>query len=594
MAIKQYIVGNKKRGKQKSKHKPYLAFDVENDPVTGLFICASVYGDIKANQRKMEHIDEFFTDRFDLQRWILTKGKTNEGYKYIPFYLVGHNAGYDVVFIDEIIDDEKSLWAGSKFYQGLIKNTNVKVFDTLNYVRGTLGSWIETLDMEEKYGITKIPFTDDKPPSVLTKELQKRNRADGIATYHLMQYIENFFIEKANIPLKMTVGSCALEFWEKHHSTERWIRTNEDLMEFEREAYKGGRSEVFTRGEQTVYQYDVHKMYLSIMKDELLPNPCKNKFYQDGGNFKSDWNLERLFIADVDVYVPKQRLPPLPYYDKGIGKLIFPTGHFRAVFCSPELYDAVKRYGVKIEKVHRYVVYYKQGKYLSSFANWVWDEIVKYTDEKNKGMVAMLKTFGNSLYGKFGEKNGGSKWMKMCDFTGDPMDLIGKDSAERDGIAYVKVTEKDHWSKHSFPCLPAFITSYGRRKWLRKAKQYEEDVIYGDTDSIHLRITTKNLPPDEEGIGMWGIENGGKPKTNVYYRPKFYGEKKKGVPDRATFLSETKSSKTYQYDKPLRRAESIRTNQQQNKWVKIIKTLSLLDNKRIWKGNESEPINIKS
>ena len=99
MAIKQYIVGNKKRGKQKSKHKPYLAFDVENDPVTGLFICASVYGDIKANQRKMEHIDEFFTDRFDLQRWILTKGKTNEGYKYIPFYLVGHNAGYDVVFI---------------------------------------------------------------------------------------------------------------------------------------------------------------------------------------------------------------------------------------------------------------------------------------------------------------------------------------------------------------------------------------------------------------------------------------------------------------------------------------------------------------
>lgn len=592
MAIKQYIVGNKKHGEQKSKHKPYLAFDVENDPVTGLFICASVYGDIRRNKRKIERIDEFFTDRFDLQRWILTKGKVEGTHKHIPFYLAGHNAGYDVVFIDEIIDDEKTLWAGSKFYQGLIKDTTVKVYDTLNYVRGTLGFWIETLNMEEKYGIAKIPFTDDKPPSRLTPELRKRNRADAVATYHLMQYIEDFFIEKANIPLKMTVGSCALEFFEKHHSTERWIRTNEDLMEFEREAYKGGRTEVFTRGEQTVYQYDVHKMYLSIMKDELLPNPCKNKFYQDGGNFKSDWDLERPFIADVDVYVPKQRIPPLPYYDKKTGKLIFPVGHFRGVFCSVELYDAVKRYGVKIEKVHRYVVYYKEGKYLSSFANWVWNEIVHYTVENNKGMVAMLKVFGNALYGKFGEKNGGSKWIKLSDFTGEPEELIGKDSAERDGIAYVKLTEEEHWSKHSFPCLPTFITSYGRRKWLRKAKEHEEDVIYGDTDSVHLRAAAKNLPLDEDGIGAWGMENEGKSKINVYYRPKFYGDKKKGVPQRAALIGKTEETRTYRYQKPLKRAESIRTNQQQNKWVTIIKTLSLLDNKRVWKGNESEAMNI--
>lgn len=491
MVIKQYIVGNKQRKEQKSKHKLYLAFDVENDPVTGLFICASLYGDIRAKEKKIERIDEFFTDRFELMRWITTNGKVGGNRKYIPFYLVGHNAGYDVVFINEIIDDEKTLWAGSKFYQGLIKNTNVKVFDTLSYVKGTLGFWIETLDMEENYGITKIPFTNDKPPSTLTPELQERNRADAIATYHLMHYIENFFIDKANIPLKMTVGSCALEFWEKHHSLDRWIRTNEDIMEFEREAYRGGRSEVFTRGEQTVLQLDIHKMYLSIMKDELLPNPCKSKFYQDKGNFESDWDLERPFIADVDVYVPKQHIPPLPYHHKKLNKLIFPTGHFRGVFCSVELYDAVKRYNVKIEKVYRYVVYYNQGKYLSSFANWVWNEMVRYTAEKNKGMVAMLKTFGNALYGKFAEKNGGSKWIKLCDFTGDPEELIGMDSAERDGIAYVKLTEQEHWSRHSFPCLPTFITSYGRRKWLRSVKCLEKagfEVVYGDTDSIHVKI----------------------------------------------------------------------------------------------------------
>ena len=88
------------------------------------------------------------------------------------------------------------------------------------------------------------------------------------------------------------------------------------------------------------------------------------------------------------------------------------------------------------------------------------------------------------------------------------------------------------------------------------------------------------------------MENNGKPKSNMYYRPKFYGEKMKGVPHRAILVGQTEKTKTYRYQKPLKRAESIRTNQQQNKWVEIEKTLSTIDDKRVWNGNESQPISI--
>ena len=584
-----FRAGNKHYGNIQARHHPFLALDVENDPVTGNFICASLYGERKNAHGTKKIIDLFFTDRLALMDWIQKEGWSGKDQK-TPFNLVGHNIVYDLAFIDEIVNDSTRLQNGNSFYTAKIKETNVKVFDTANYARGSLADWIGYLDMEKTHNIKKIPFTDEQPPSELTTELKERNRADAVATWILANFLEDFAVKECNCPFKLTVGALSFLFWERHCASDLWIRDDEDLMEFERLSYRGGRVEVFRSGEQATYQYDVHKMYLSIMKEELLPNPCKVRFYDNDYRFNETYKNGFPFIADVEVYVPKQRIPPLPYVDKETGKLIFPTGRFRGVFTSVGLREAVDKHNVKILKVYRYSVYYEEKKYLSKFAEWVWEKQNYYKAEGNIGMYQMLKVFGNALYGKFGQKSGGTSWVKLEDYKGK--DIEGLDGLERDGVLYVQVTEPRKWSSHSFPVIAAFITAYGRRKWLRKAKEHEDFVVYGDTDSIHLDIRVPNKPKNEEGLGNWGAEYNGEAHYQQYYRPKHYGDRKKGVPKKAQLIGKTNTTLVYIYDKPLRRAESIRKGEQENKWVTIIKRISLLDDKRVWKGNESVAIHL--
>lgn len=564
---------------------PFIAFDAENESVKGKenflsIACAGKYVDSNHNIHPINR--DYYEDRFAFQYDLMKIAMKGSGKN--AFRLVGHNVDYDLKYITEIVDDDTRLSAGSRLITARLKagsTKGIKVYDTGNFVRGSLEQWIIDLNMEEEHGIVKLPLS----------ELKERNIMDAKATLILIKWIEKFMEDELKIPLQLTIGACSLYYFKKYFLKQGLIRNSQFLNDYERKSYKGGRVEVFKRGLREVRSYDVHKMYLSIMRDELVPLPQSGRYVKDSEGFDTIYKGKGQFIAHVKVKVPKQKIPPLPYFSIELNKLIFPTGTFIGYFTSVELRDAVENYGIKILKVYDYVYYKESVPLFKEFAKNIIELQKKYKDSGSPNLAYMIKTIGNSLYGKFGEKHGGGQWIKINDMVKNiPLEGLTTSFQGNEEYVYLPGSGKAKDSTHTFPCIPSFITSFGRVKLLKFLKAHEKDVVYGDTDSGHLEACgdTEDIPDGKE-VGEFGFEY---EETQIYYRPKMYGRIRKGIPEKAERIAEGKENDYFVFNRPFKRNEALRRGTEQNLWVDVMKKVCLEDDKRIWDGNESIAIHI--
>ena len=587
--------------KRKPIHKALLALDIENSPKTGKFINAALYGYIQNHHGKERKVDKFF-DKQEVLLDYLNKLKKPED-KNIPCKLIFFNLAYDIWFLSKISDDSAMLSSGTRIITGKLNN-GIPMLDLANHVDGTLEDWIGYLDMENKFGIKKESLTD----------LRKRVESDARATYELGHFIEDFYVHELKIPFKLTVASAARYLYALHYFDGYWYREEKNtwINQYEREGYRGGRCEVFKRGNRHVFSFDENSEYLSVMYDKKLPDPNTAKYYNNKNN---DTGLAKiiakdspdtLFIADVTLEVPEQRIPPLPFKkdkESPVSKLIFPVGTITGKYYSPELIYAVKNCGVKIIKVHSYVTYHSKP-YFRDYADFIWNKRKEYKDKHNRGMDLLIKKLGNALYGGFGQRN--PEWTyfgKLKDFEG----AIGENSdvniIKINGVDYIACGDsKKNDSSHTFPCIPGFITSYARVDLLDGLKANENIAVYGDTDSTHFECDKisdiKNIKIGD-GLGEWGLEY---EKTQIYLKPKMYGDKIKGVPKRAELVYTEKENEmrgypdiiTYVFRKPNRMKESFKRGLMPDKWEYVIKEVNVLDDKRVWDkdGLESVPIRV--
>jgi hypothetical protein len=561
--------------KRKPIHKALLAIDVENDPITGKFINAGLYGYVKDTHSKERLIDKVITNQKEFTDFLLNLKRKED--KNIPCKLVFFNLSYDYWFMTGICNDARMLSSGTRIITGELEN-GIPMLDLTNHVDGSLEDWIGYLKMEEKFGIYKPDLSD----------LTLRVKMDVRATYELAHYLEDFYVYQLGIPFKLTVASAARYLFALHFFDEKWYRPDNRqwLNNYEREGYRGGRTEVFKRGLRKVVSYDVNSMYLNVMHKAMLPNPNTAKYHKKD----FDINMDKIFLADVTVEVPKQKIPPLPFSVNK--KLIFPTGTFRGKFYSPELVYAVKNCGVKILKVHSYVTY-ESSLSFRKYAAFIWEKRKQAKAEKNTGMDKLIKKLGNSLYGGFGQRNvSWSYFGKAKDFSGVVGENMTPIISKIDGVDYISVgcSDKED-SQHTFPCIPAFITSYARKDLLVSLKNNEEDAVYCDTDSNKIEVTETTQHQMNEGdeLGEWGFEY---EKEQIFYKPKMYADKCKGVSKRAELVYEDETSRTYVYKRPNRMKESFRRGLTPNKWEYTVKEVSLIDEKRVWDGLESRPIHI--
>jgi hypothetical protein len=569
---------------KKCIHHPLLAIDFENDPKTGKFICAALYGYRKDHHKKEHLIDEYYEDAELLYKRIL---ELRDKGKNIPFHIIVFNGGYDHVFLEPIINDKTLLYGTSRFITARIKtlkpskgerHSGIKIIDLCNHVDGSLEDWIKHLDMENKYGIKKESLDN----------LEVRCRSDTKATYYLGSFLEDFYVHELGIGLKLTVSSASLAYFRKKHFKYYFERESQlpevNINDYERMAMRGGRTECFVRGEQTVHSYDVNSMYLSVMRDAEIPDPNTTRYYNNPVHWKEHFE-QYLGIFKCRVYAPESKVMCLPYSDGKTKKLIFPCGEFTGVWTNVELKEALNN-GYKILECYNYVIYKKSHKLFESFAKEIWDLRKKYKAAGNKGMDLMVKKLGNGQYGKYGQQNGEDGYYgKLEDFDGE---IEGNPCISIiNGVEYISISSKTKTdSEHTFPCIPAFILAYARIKLYRMLKKHEEDVVYCDTDSIKFRGENNEVSSKE--LGEFGYEY---TETQWFYKPKMYGAKLKGVPKRAKQYSTIADHKMHAvYEKPNRFKESIRRGLIPNQWVSMDKVIGLEDDKRIWDGNESRPI----
>ncbi|MBT9142781.1 MAG: hypothetical protein DDT29_01177 [Dehalococcoidia bacterium] len=565
-------------------HHPLLAVDIENNPTTGEFICAGIFGDIRKQFSKKEgkkvktiwttqRLEEYFTDIIKFHNFLLSLDKNS-------CLLIFFNLSYDKVFLDGIIKEPELDKTGSIKQTVLTVGTRVilvtlkqglKCMDLTNHVDGSLSDWIDYLKLTEKEGVYKVELT----------EYQERVTNDAKATYYLGTFLEDFYYKECGVPLCLTVGSNAMRLFTQKFFTDYWFRKDDFLSNYERNAYYGGRSELFQRGFYYTYSYDVNGMYLSIMKEELFPDVNYSRYINNGSLWQRYFN-KYLGIYHCKVRAPdKLYLPVLPI--RIDNKLKFPLGEFSGYWTSLELQEALKL-GYQIIEVYDFVIYLKSKLYFKDYANFIWDKREEYQKEGNKGMDLMIKKLGNALYGKFAQRNGNNYFGRVKDY---PLEIPeGVKLFEYNKELWVVITGKETPAKFEFPVLSVFISAYARLKLFKGMLANQESLIYSDTDSLKLTAPAKDIEIGNN-LGQWSFQG---EEYLTFYRPKFYGNKVKGVPKTATLVEETNEYKEFSFFKPLREREAIKRGLVPNQWREVTKVCSFLDDKRNWNGNQSSPL----
>ena len=196
----------------------------------------------------------------------------------------------------------------------------------------------------------------------------------------------------------------------------------------------------------------------------------------------------------------------------------------------------------------------------------------------DEALEHLYKHYGNGLYGKFGQRNGGDKkYVRLEQFTGELEGLVIVHDADNNPWVQLPQEEAED-AVHAFPIVSATITSYGRVKILDALMANESSVVYCDTDSIKVignvhGITISNEPGD------WKYEY---TAEQQFYGPKMYGDKRKGVPHRSKLILSDDEIEIYEFERPTTFKESLRRGVPQNTWELRTKEVNLIDTKRQW------------
>ncbi len=264
-----------------------------------------------------------------------------------------------------------------------------------------------------------------------------------------------------------------------------------------REAYKGGRTEIFNFKGKDLYYYDINSLYPYVMQKYKFPIIQSNNF-----NFSNQLTSNGLYYCYITT-PPKIHIPILSY--KKDNKLIFPVGCFNGWFYGAELLKAKELgYIIKIQRGYEFKTAYLFKDFVNHFYQ------IKKSATGSKREIAKL--YLNSLYGKFGQKHYQKSYQLL------------KNDDEKDIVLSKKYKLKSNPLILQYPFIHSeiagMITSYARLElYLLIERAGPENVYYCDTDSI---ITSTKLKTGNE-IGEIKLEH--KIKNFIALSPKFYSIK---------------------------------------------------------------------
>jgi len=360
----------------------------------------------------------------------------------------------------------------------------------------------------------------------------------------------------------------------RHRFLEATIVIHDDptVLELEREAYMGGRTEAFFIGQHAGTDFvtlDVNSMYPYIMR--TFPMPAELKEYLTDVALTDLEDLLKQFcgVAKVKICTPRQA-----YAKRFNGKIIFPIGEFTTYLSTPGLQYALDHDDlVAIDEL----ALYRPELLFTEYVDYFYAMRQRYKNEQNAVYSYMVKIFMNSLYGKFGQTlaTEEKEYIDAPDqyYRMDIIDTVTGEISTESLLMNTLITAhgKVNGSNSLVP-IPSHITEYGRFLLWEIIEQIGIDnVLYCDTDSVKIEsrfMDSLSYPIDESMLGALKVESRSKQLT-IHGCKDYETEnevKLKGVPKNAENLG----NGTYRYDSFQGQATHLRFREQDAYMVRKI------------------------
>ena len=229
--------------------------------------------------------------------------------------------------------------------------------------------------------------------------LHEYNLADSLVTRKFMEWMAETFAA-LGVGLKATIPSIAMDLWRKKFLSQSYLRPSIGQNNQAREAYYGGRTEVFWYGlQRDLWAYDFKSMYPWAMKHQRYPNPNDMRTVTEGLELS---HLEQPGVSHVRIHVPStNHVPVLPWRHTEWEKVIFPVGTFEGTWTNDELRYAIKEQDAKILRYDWAILSDSWARPFDSFIDTMWAMRADFLRQDNPADL-IIKLVMNSLYGKFG------------------------------------------------------------------------------------------------------------------------------------------------------------------------------------------------
>jgi len=265
------------------------------------------------------------------------------------------------------------------------------------------------------------------------------------------------------------------------------LHDSAEIKQLERDAYYGGRLELFRHGviPGLTYKLDVNSLYPAIMADALVPVDLAESGHESWDGPPDRIRHPETTIADVLIHSDSERFP---VRDKR--GLIFPVGRYWTTLAGPEL-DRACRTG-SVAKVGRWCRF-RLRRMFGEFVERFYTDRIAARKDGVRWREAFCKMLLNSLYGKFGQLTG--EWVtdrKEGGFRDGEEWLVWSDSEQRtvrfrSVLGYVFRNEDRKPAPGTFPATSAWITALAREK-MRELMETAgpETVVYLVTDALFV------------------------------------------------------------------------------------------------------------
>jgi DNA polymerase type B, organellar and viral len=344
---------------------------------------------------------------------------------------------------------------------------------TIVDVRIQDGGKLRVVDLGN-YGMQPKHFLDDGEQCTLDTVIQ------AVEDYSTMVHT----LDMGGI--RYTAASQGLCRFRTHDMHARLTPTvNQEVRQLERSAYFGGRCEAYRVGkiDGMVYHLDVTSMYSAIGLTAKFPVMCE-RYLDESACIQIPW-LAEVANAIADVTLSSEAA----YWPVRHGhRVIYPSGMYRTTLCGPELMMAIRCDAVI--KVHR-IAWYRMDMVWDQFAIWYLDARFSLRALGLDHLKDVLKSIGNSAYGKIGAR--GVQWTasehhdRKIDwgqwYAAHP--ITGQVTQYRAIDGHVSYRDQSFEPENSMPAISAFHTSYGRLQlYLAMHQAGLPNVYYCDTDGI--------------------------------------------------------------------------------------------------------------